>query len=148
MDEWRITMEKWKTILFVDNQKITEDTIYAISGFSKVYLDDETIAQYKNEYQQGERIKKVSSQFHITNFADFLALFYNANLDEQGVFIWQNDTLDMVDIVYEKEDIDLDPLFYDEIYYNRSLKSLNQDELETLTQGADISIASVTMEYK
>lgn len=33
-------MEKWKTILFVDNQKITEDTIYAISGFSKVYLDD------------------------------------------------------------------------------------------------------------
>ncbi len=141
-------MEKWKTILFVDNQKITEDTIYAISGFSKVYLDDETIAQYKNEYQQGERIKKVSSQFHITNFADFLALFYNANLDEQGVFIWQNDTLDMVDIVYEKEDIDLDPLFYDEIYYNRSLKSLNQDELETLTQGADISIASVTMEYK
>lgn len=141
-------MEKWKTILFVDNQKITEDTIYAISGFSKVYLDDETIAQYKNEYQQGERIKKVSSQFHITNFADFLALFYNANLDEQGVFIWQNDTLDMVDIVYEKEDIDLNPLFYDEIYYNRSLKSLNQDELETLTQGADISIASVTMEYK
>lgn len=141
-------MEKWKTILFVDNQKITEDTIYAISGFSKVYLDDETIAQYKNEYQQGEHIKKVSSQFHITNFADFLALFYNANLDEQGVFIWQNDTLDMVDIVYEKEDIDLDPLFYDEIYYNRSLKSLNQDELETLTQGADISIASVTMEYK
>lgn len=141
-------MEKWKTILFVDNQKITEDTIYAITGFSKVYLDDETIAQYKNEYQQGERIKKVSSQFHITNFADFLALFYNANLDEQGVFIWQNDTLDMVDIVYEKEDIDLDPLFYDEIYYNRSLKSLNQDELETLTQGADISIASVTMEYK
>lgn len=141
-------MEKWKTILFVDNQKITEDTIYAISSFSKVYLDDETIAQYKNEYQQGERIKKVSSQFHITNFADFLALFYNANLDEQGVFIWQNDTWDMVDIVYEKEDIDLDPLFYDEIYYNRSLKSLNQDELETLTQGADISIASVTMEYK
>lgn len=141
-------MEKWKTILFVDNQKITEDTIYAISGFSKVYLDDETIAQYKNEYQQGERIKKVSSQFHITNFADFLALFYNANLDEQGVFIWQNDTWDMVDIVYEKEDIDLDPLFYDEIYYNRSLKSLNQDELETLTQGVDISIASVTMEYK
>ena len=141
-------MEKWKTILFVDNQKITEDTIYAISGFSKVYLDDETIAQYKNEYQQGERSKKVSSQFHITNFADFLALFYNANLDEQGVFIWQNDTWDMVDIVYEKEDIDLDPLFYDEIYYNRSLKSLNQDELETLTQGADISIASVTMEYK
>lgn len=141
-------MEKWKTILFVDNQKITEDTIYAISGFSKVYLDDETIAQYKNEYQQGERIKKVSSQFHITNFADFLALFYNANLDEQGVFIWQNDTWDMVDIVYEKEDIDLDPLFYDEIYYNRSLKSLNQDELETLTQEADISIASVTMEYK
>lgn len=141
-------MEKWKTILFVDNQKITEDTIYAISGFSKVYLDDETIAQYKNEYQQGERIKKVSSQFHVTNFADFLALFYNANLDEQGVFIWQNDTWDMVDIVYEKEDIDLDPLFYDEIYYNRSLKSLNQDELETLTQGADISIASVTMEYK
>ena len=141
-------MEKWKTILFVDNQKITEDTIYAISGFSKVYLDDETSAQYKNEYQQGERIKKVSSQFHITNFADFLALFYNANLDEQGVFIWQNDTWDMVDIVYEKEDIDLDPLFYDEIYYNRSLKSLNQDELETLTQGADISIASVTMEYK
>ncbi|MBF1250211.1 MAG: hypothetical protein HXM41_07475 [Lachnospiraceae bacterium] len=148
MDEWRTTMEKWKTILFVDNQKITEDTIYAISGFSKVYLDDETIAQYKNEYQQGERIKKVSSQFHITNFADFLALFYNANLDEQGVFIWQNDTWDMVDIVYEKEDIDLDPLFYDEIYYNRSLKSLNQDELETLTQEADISIASVTMEYK
>ena len=141
-------MEKWKTILFVDNQKITEDTIYAISGFSKVYLDDETIAQYKDEYQRGERIKKVSSQFHITNFADFLALFYNANLDEQGVFIWQNDTWDMVDIVYEKEDIDLDPLFYDEIYYNRSLKSLNQDELETLTQGADISIASVTMEYK
>ena len=141
-------MEKWKTILFVDNQKITEDTIYAISGFSKVYLDDETIAQYKNEYQQGERIKKVSSQFHITNFADFLALFYNANLDEQGVFIWQNDTWDMVDIVYEKEDSNLDPLFYDEIYYNRSLKSLNQDELETLTQGADISIASVTMEYK
>lgn len=141
-------MEKWKTILFVDNQKITEDTIYAISGFSKVYLDDETIAQYKNEYQRGERIKKVSSQFHITNFADFLALFYNANLDEQGVFIWQNDTWDMVDIVYEKEDIDLDPLFYDEIYYNRSLKSLNQDELEALTQGADISIASVTMEYK
>lgn len=141
-------MEKWKTILFVDNQKITEDTIYAISGFSKVYLDDETIAQYKNEYQQGERIKKVSSQFHIINFVDFLALFYNANLDEQGVFIWQNDTWDMVDIVYEKEDIDLDPLFYDEIYYNRSLKSLNQDELETLTQGADISIASVTMEYK
>jgi len=141
-------MEKWKTILFVDNQKITEDTIYAITGFSKVYLDDETIAQYKNEYQQGERIKKVSSQFHITNFADFLALFYNANLDEQGVFIWQNDTWDMVDIVYEKEDIDLDPLFYDEIYYNRSLKSLNQDELETLTQGTDISIASVTMEYK
>lgn len=141
-------MEKWKTILFVDNQKITEDTIYAISGFSKVYLDDETIAQYKNEYQQGERIKKVSSQFHITNFADFLALFYNANLDEQGVFIWQNDTWDMVDIVYEKEDIDLDPLFYDEIYYNRSLKSLNQDELETLTQETDISIASVTMEYK
>lgn len=141
-------MEKWKTILFVDNQKITEDTIYAITGFSKVYLDDETIAQYKNEYQQGERIKKVSSQFHITNFADFLALFYNANLDEQGVFIWQNDTWDMVDIVYEKEDIDLDPLFYDEIYYNRSLKSLNQDELETLTQEADISIASVTMEYK
>ena len=141
-------MEKWKTILFVDNQKITEDTIYAISGFSKVYLDDETIAQYKNEYQRGERIKKVSSQFHITNFADFLALFYNANLDDQGVFIWQNDTWDMVDIVYEKEDIDLDPLFYDEIYYNRSLKSLNQDELETLTQGADISIASVTMEYK
>ena len=141
-------MEKWKTILFVDNQKITEDTIYAISGFSKVYLDHETIAQYKNEYQQGERIKNVSSQFHITNFADFLALFYNANLDEQGVFIWQNDTWDMVDIVYEKEDIDLDPLFYDEIYYNRSLKSLNQDELETLTQGADISIASVTMEYK
>lgn len=139
-------MEKWKTILFVDNQKITEDTIYAISGFSKVYLDDETIAQYKNEYQQGERIKKVSSQFHITNFADFLALFYNANLDEQGVFIWQNDTWDMVDIVYEKEDIELDPLFYDEIYYNRSLKSLNQDELETLTQGTDISIASVTME--
>jgi hypothetical protein len=148
MDEWRTTMEKWKTILFVDNQKITEDTIYAITGFSKVYLDDETIAQYKNEYQQGERIKKVSSQFHITNFADFLALFYNANLDEQGVFIWQNDTWDMVDIVYEKEDIDLDPLFYDEIYYNRSLKSLNQDELETLTQEADISIASVTMEYK
>ena len=141
-------MEKWKTILFVDNQKITEDTIYAISGFSKVYLDDETIAQYKNEYQRGERIKKVSSQFHIINFVDFLALFYNANLDEQGVFIWQNDTWDMVDIVYEKEDIDLDPLFYDEIYYNRSLKSLNQDELETLTQGADISIASVTMEYK
>ena len=141
-------MEKWKTILFVDNQKITEDTIYAISGFSKVYLDDETIAQYKDEYQRGERIKKVSSQFHVTNFADFLALFYNANLDEQGVFIWQNDTWDMVDIVYEKEDIDLDPLFYDEIYYNRSLKSLNQDELETLTQGADISIASVTMEYK
>ena len=141
-------MEKWKTILFVDNQKITEDTIYAITGFSKVYLDDETIAQYKNEYQQGERIKKVSSQFHITNFADFLALFYNANLDEQGVFIWQNDTWDMVVIVYEKEDIDLDPLFYDEIYYNRSLKSLNQDELETLTQEADISIASVTMEYK
>ena len=141
-------MEKWKTILFVDNQKITEDTIYAISGFSKVYLDDETIAQYKNEYQQGERIKKASSQFHITNFANFLALFYNANLDEQGVFIWQNDTWDMVDIVYEKEDIDLDPLFYDEIYYNRSLKSLNQDELETLTQGTDISIASVTMEYK
>lgn len=141
-------MEKWKTILFVDNQKITEDTIYAITGFSKVYLDDETIAQYKNEYQQGERIKKVSSQFHITNFADFLALFYNANLDEQGIFIWQNDTWDMVDIVYEKEDIDLDPLFYDEIYYNRSLKSLNQDELETLTQEADISIASVTMEYK
>lgn len=139
-------MEKWKTILFVDNQKITEDTIYAITGFSKVYLDDETIAQYKNEYQQGERIKKVSSQFHITNFADFLALFYNANLDEQGVFIWQNDTWDMVDIVYEKEDIELDPLFYDEIYYNRSLKSLNQDELETLTQGTDISIASVTME--
>lgn len=141
-------MEKWKTILFVDNQKITEDTIYAISGFSKVYLDDETIAQYKNEYQQGERIKKVSSQFHITNFAEFLALFYNANLDEQGVFIWQNDTWDMVDIVYKKEDIDLDPLFYDEIYYNLSLKSLNQDELETLTQEADISIASVTMEYK
>ena len=139
-------MEKWKTILFVDNQKITEDTIYAISGFSKVYLDDETIAQYKNEYQRGERIKKVSSQFNITNFADFLALFYNANLDEQGVFIWQNDTWDMVDIVYEKEDIELDPLFYDEIYYNRSLKSLNQDELETLTQGTDISIASVTME--
>ncbi len=141
-------MEKWKTILFVDNQKITEDTIYAISGFSKVYLDDETIAQYKNEYQRGERIKKVSSQFHITNFADFLALFYNANLDEQGVFIWQNDTWDMVDIVYEKEDIDLDPLFYDEIYYNRSLKNLNQDELETLAQETDISIASVTMEYK
>ena len=141
-------MEKWKTILFVDNQKITEDTIYAISGFSKVYLDDETIAQYKNEYQQGERIKKVSSQFHITNFADFLALFYNANLDEQGVFIWQNDTCDMVDIVYEKKDIDLNPLFYDEIYYNRSLKSLNQDELETLAQETDIFIASVTMEYK
>ena len=141
-------MEKWKTILFVDNQKITEDTIYAISGFSKVYLDDETIAQYKNEYQRGERIKKVSSQFNITNFADFLALFYNANLDEQGVFIWQNDTWDMVDIVYEKEDIDLDPLFYDEIYCNRNLKTLSQDELETLTQGADISIASVTMEYK
>lgn len=53
-----------------------------------------------------------------------------------------------MDIVYEKEDIELDPLFYDEIYYNRSLKRLNQDELETLTQGADISIASVTMEYK
>ena len=141
-------MEKWKTILFVDNQKITEDTIYAISGFSKVYLDDETIAQYKNEYQRGERIKKVSSQFHITNFADFLALFYNANLDEQGVFIWQNDTWDMVDIVYEKEDIDLDPLFYDEIYYNRNLKTLSQDELETLAQETDISIASVTMEYK
>ena len=141
-------MEKWKTILFVDNQKITEDTIYAISGFSKVYLDDETIAQYKNEYQRGERIKKVSSQFHITNFADFLALFYNANLDEQGVFIWQNDTLDMVDIVYEKEDIDLDPLFYDEIYCNRNLKTLSQDELETLAQETDISIASVTMEYK
>ena len=141
-------MEKWKTILFVDNQKITEDTIYAIAGFSKVYLDDETIAQYKNEYQRGERIKKVSSQFHITNFADFLALFYNANLDEQGVFIWQNDTLDMVDIVYEKEDIDLDPLFYDEIYCNRNLKTLSQDELETLAQETDISIASVTMEYK
>jgi hypothetical protein len=141
-------MEKWKTILFVDNQKITEDTIYAISGFSKVYLDDETIAQYKNEYQRGERIKKVSSQFHITNFADFLALFYNANLDEQGVFIWQNDTWDMVDIVYEKEDIDLDPLFYDEIYCNRNLKTLSQDELETLAQETDISIASVTMEYK
>lgn len=141
-------MEKWKTILFVDNQKITEDTIYAISGFSKVYLDDETIAQYKNEYQQGERIKKVSSQFNITNFADFLALFYNANLDEQGVFIWQNDTWDMVDIVYEKEDIDLDPLFYDEIYCNRNLKTLSQDELETLAQETDITIASVTMEYK
>lgn len=141
-------MEKWKTILFVDNQKITEDTIYAISGFSKVYLDDETIAQYKNEYQRGERIKKVSSQFNITNFADFLALFYNANLDEQGVFIWQNDTWDMVDIVYEKEDIDLDPLFYDEIYCNRNLKTLSQDELETLAQETDISIASVTMEYK
>lgn len=141
-------MEKWKTILFVDNQKITEDTIYAISGFSKVYLDDETIAQYKNEYQRGERIKKVSSQFNITNFADFLALFYNANLDEQGVFIWQNDTWDMVDIVYEKEDIDLDPLFYDEIYCNRNLKDLSQDELETLAQETDISIASVTMEYK
>lgn len=141
-------MEKWKTILFVDNQKITEDTIYAISGFSKVYLDDETIAQYKNEYQRGERIKKVSSQFHITNFADFLALFYNANLDDQGVFIWQNDTWDMVDIVYEKEDIDLDPLFYDEIYCNRNLKTLSQDELETLAQETDISIASVTMEYK
>lgn len=141
-------MEKWKTILFVDNQKITEDTIYAISGFSKVYLDDETIAQYKNEYQRGERIKKVSSQFHITNFADFLALFYNANLDDQGVFIWQNDTWDMVDIVYEKEDIDLDPLFYDEIYCNRNLKDLSQDELETLAQETDISIASVTMEYK
>lgn len=141
-------MEKWKTILFVDNQKITEDTIYAISGFSKVYLDDETIAQYKNEYQRGERIKKVSSQFHITNFADFLALFYNANLDDQGVFIWQNDTWDMVDIVYEKEDIDLDPLFYDEIYCNRNLKNLSQDELETLAQETDISIASVTMEYK
>ena len=141
-------MEKWKTILFVDNQKITEDTIYAITGFSKVYLDDETIAQYKNEYQRGERIKKVSSQFHITNFADFLALFYNANLDEQGVFIWQNDTWDMVDIVYEKEDIDLDPLFYDEIYCNRNLKTLSQDELETLAQETDISIASVTMEYK
>lgn len=141
-------MEKWKTILFVDNQKITEDTIYAISGFSKVYLDDETIAQYKNEYQRGERIKKVSSQFHITNFAEFLALFYNANLDDQGVFIWQNDTWDMVDIVYEKEDIDLDPLFYDEIYCNRNLKDLSQDELETLAQETDISIASVTMEYK
>jgi hypothetical protein len=141
-------MEKWKTILFVDNQKITEDTIYAIAGFSKVYLDDETIAQYKNEYQRGERIKKVSSQFNITNFADFLALFYNANLDEQGVFIWQNDTWDMVDIVYEKEDIDLDPLFYDEIYCNRNLKDLSQDELETLAQETDISIASVTMEYK
>lgn len=141
-------MEKWKTILFVDNQKITEDTIYAIAGFSKVYLDDETIAQYKNEYQRGERIKKVSSQFNITNFADFLALFYNANLDEQGVFIWQNDTWDMVDIVYEKEDIDLDPLFYDEIYCNRNLKTLSQDELETLAQETDISIASVTMEYK
>lgn len=141
-------MEKWKTILFVDNQKITEDTIYAISGFSKVYLDDETIAQYKNEYQRGERIKKVSSQFHITNFADFLALFYNANLDDQGVFIWQNDTWDMVDIVYEKEDIDLDPLFYDEIYCNRNLKTLSQDELETLAQETDITIASVTMEYK
>lgn len=141
-------MEKWKTILFVDNQKITEDTIYAIAGFSKVYLDDETIAQYKNEYQRGERIKKVSSQFNITNFVDFLALFYNANLDEQGVFIWQNDTWDMVDIVYEKEDIDLDPLFYDEIYCNRNLKDLSQDELETLAQETDISIASVTMEYK
>lgn len=141
-------MEKWKTILFVDNQKITEDTIYAISGFSKVYLDDETIAQYKNEYQRGERIKKVSSQFHITNFAEFLALFYNANLDDQGVFIWQNDTWDMVDIVYEKEDIDLDPLFYDEIYCNRNLKDLSQDELETLAQETNISIASVTMEYK
>ena len=141
-------MEKWKTILFVDNQKITEDTIYAISGFSKVYLDDETIAQYKDEYQRGERIKKVSSQFHITNFADFLALFYNANLDEQGVFIWQNDTWDMVDIVYEKEDIDLNPLFYDEIYCNHNLTNLSQDELETLAQETDISIASVTMEYK
>ncbi len=141
-------MEKWKTILFVDNQKITEDTIYAISGFSKVYLDDETIAQYKDEYQRGERIKKVSSQFHITNFADFLALFYNANLDEQGVFIWQNDTYDMVDIVYEKKDIDLNPLFYDEIYCNHNLTNLSQDELETLAQETDISIASVTMEYK
>ena len=90
----------------------------------------------------------MSSQFHITNFAEFLALFYNANLDEQGVFIWQNDTWDMVDIVYEKEDIDLDPLFYDEIYCNRNLKTLSQDELETLAQETDISIASVTMEYK